>query len=76
MYKEADRVSGQFNSLRVAPHTFMPPLLQEAHRPDIDAKLLICATNVHRSNVHYWKSCCFLCPVLKHCFAPVAICVL
>lgn len=76
MYNVADLVSCQFNSLGVLPDTSLLTTLQEAHRPNIDAKLLIWATNVHRGNIHNWKSCCFLCPVLKHCLAPVAICLL
>lgn len=73
MYNVADLLSCQFNSLTVFPDTFPPNTLQEAHWPDIDAELLIWATNVHGGNVHNRKSCCFLCPVLKHCLAPVAI---
>lgn len=73
MYIVADRVSCQFNSLRVLPDTSPLITLQEAHWPDIDAELLIGATNVHRGNIHNRKPCSFLCPVLKHCLAPVAI---
>lgn len=50
--------------------------LQEAHGADVDAELLIPAANVHGGNIHNGKSCCFLCPVLKHGLAPVAICLL
>lgn len=67
-------VSSQFNSLRILLDS--QTILQEAHGPDVDAELLIWATNVHGGNIHNRKSCCFLCPVLKHCLAPVAICLL
>lgn len=76
MYNVAGRVSCQFNSLRVLPDTSLLTTLQEAHWPDVDAELLIWATNVHRGNVDDRKSWSFLCPVLKHCLAPLAICFL
>ncbi len=69
-------ISCQFNSLRILLDASLLTILQEAHGPDIDTKLLIWATNVHRGNIHNRKSCCFLCPVLKHCLTPVAICLL
>lgn len=73
MYNVADRISCQFNSLRILLDSSLLTTLQEAHGPDVDAKLLIWTTNVHRGNIHNRKSCCFLCPVLKHGLAPVAI---
>ncbi len=76
MYNVADRVSCQFNSLGILPDASLLMILQEAHGPNIDAEFLIGATNVHRGNIHNRKSCCFLCPVLKHCLAPFAICLL
>lgn len=76
MYNVADRVSCQFNSLRILLDPSLLTILQEAHRPDIDAELLIWAANVHRCHIHNRKSCSFLCPVLKHRLAPVAVCLL
>lgn len=73
MYNVADLLSCQFKSLTVLPNTSLLTALQEAHWPDINAELLVGATNVHRGNVHNRKSCGFLCPVLKDSLAPVAI---
>lgn len=73
MYK-AERISSEFKSLRVLFNAALScDLLQEANRPNVNAKLLVGATNVHRGHVHNGKSCCFLCPVLKNCLAPVTI---
>lgn len=41
MYNVADRVSCQFNSLRILFDTSLLTILQEAHWPDIDTELLI-----------------------------------
>lgn len=73
MYIVADLLSCQFNSLTVLPDPSPLTALQEAHWPDVDTELLIWAADVHRGNVHNWESCCFLCPVLKDCLAPVAV---
>lgn len=76
MYNVADPISCQFNSLRILLDPSLLTILQEAHGPDVDAELLIWTTNIHRGNIHKRKSCCFLCPVLKHRLAPVVVCFL
>lgn len=73
MYIVADLLSCQFNSLTVPSDPSPLTALQEAHWPDVNAELLIWAADVHRGNVHNGESCCFLCPVLKDCLAPVAV---
>ena len=74
MYNVAERLSCQFNSFGGPPGPLPPVVtLQEAHGPDVNAELLVRATNVHRSHIHNGKSGGFLCPVFKHCLAPVSI---
>lgn len=48
-------------------------VLWEAHRADVQAKLLIGLSNIHGGQVHHGQPDRSLSPVLDHCLAPLAI---
>lgn len=44
---------------------------REAHRPDIDAELLLGSAHVHRRHVHEWELCGLLGAIFEHRLTPL-----